>query len=455
MPKALWLPGQALHTLDALQKAFPEKSFRLLAQVAADLQDAADRDGLPTMIADPARRGLSGLVLGKGGSLRITEVYPDSETAGALGDAGQFVEVWNSSARPISLDGWTLGVAIGSNGTTPTLGFPLTGLLPPGGYLVVTDNFDSPSEFSPPGTGSFLSVFGTRGDGVSRFGLQVRSLNLPDANGTIALFDPSGRMADVFCYGDGVEPNGRKSFQRTTPHDQLTQVLEASPFRGPDMAGGIFLEAWKLDRLSDWRAQYPTDLLGYDFRWSDAEIDGKRQQKGSERMKLGVSTADEIDQSIVDVFSAPSPHRLHVVRSSNKDGTEARYALGRLNINTCHRLALLSLDDSVRGRSILDRGALERIEKHRQSRLQAGQVPFRNPSDILPLVVSQLPDGDDRECLRVLYDQISVGSASFEVVAEYVSAAKGIGRRPSVSRQRWVVAYDQEPRRIVDYDPLY
>jgi hypothetical protein len=454
IPKALWTPRSARDTLAALQNAFPDKSFRLLAQIAANLQDLTDGDHLPTLITDPSRPGIGQSVRGMGGSLFITEIYPDSETGAILGDAGQFVELWNGTDQAISLEGWSVGVASGLSATTPTQRIPLAGIVATNGFVILTDNYDSPSELAPSGTGSFVSVFGARADGFNRVAVQNAALDLPDKNGTVVLFDPEGRVADVFSYGDPGTANSRISFQRSNPRRPVLRTSEATPFRRSDDTFAD-INAWTARSLKPMNLNHPVILLALDTRWVDLGSDGLGKLAGSQRIQLGTSGPNDLDQSVLDVFSTPSPERLHTVQNGPAGGGVTRYAAGRLNLNTCHRAALLSLDDTINGQSLLNLQSLERIESHRQNRLAQGQVPFRNATDILPLIFSELPPADRLNHVAVLLDQVAVGSASFEIVAEYVSGSKGVGRRASSSRQRWVVAYDMEFRRVVDYDPLY
>src|SRR5690606_38579169 len=122
------------------------------------------------------------------------------------GDDGQFVEIVNPWNRSFSLVGWTLRTGQGGS-------VSLSSTLPAGGRLLITDNFDTPNPSSPPGHGSVVSLFGVTADGTSRQVVTHSALELPDRNSHVALYNPEGRLVDIFAYESG-SVDGKVSFQR-------------------------------------------------------------------------------------------------------------------------------------------------------------------------------------------------------------------------------------------------
>jgi hypothetical protein len=453
LPRRLFRPEDVTGNFDFLQQAYPDRPVELLAQVAVNLADFYDQDGRPTVLENPDQSGFSRMIIGESGGLRITEVYPDSVTPQALGDKGQFVELWNSTTGTLDLGGWSLGVLRGTDQTTPTVRIPLGGTLPSGGFVVVTDNYDQPDDLALPGTGSFVSVFGVRAEPPQKLAIQNQNLDLADTGGTVVLFDDQGAVRDVFSYGDGVSANGRLSFQRPHPRRLLSRLGEATPFR-PDQSDVRTPEVWLTDRsITPGVLGHPVDLLRIPTQWIHWQGHGSGESRGAEGVVFHrPATRDDLGFSVVDLFYVPSPLRTHLVFDP-ATSTTAAFAAGRLNINTANRAAFFSLDDEVDGVRLLSDKMIDEIVRWRVEQTKSGHLPFRNPTDLIPLL--DLKSADQLPSLAVLLDQVSVGSVSFEITAHYLSSPSGAGRRPSASRQRWVVAYDQEPRRIVEYDPQY
>jgi len=116
--------------------------------------------------------------------LMISELC-DHPTAGAT-----FVELHNSGRSALSISNYTMVVYV--NGSTPQ-SFPLTGILPAGGSLVVAAN-----------ASVFQSVFGDSAD------LVATNMMALDGNEVIALVNPANRITDI--YGVIGEPLASNDF---------------------------------------------------------------------------------------------------------------------------------------------------------------------------------------------------------------------------------------------------
>lgn len=202
------------------------KDDRLLAQFAVNIVDARDMDRRPTVFfpdtgIDP--------VLGLERTPVIMEVYPDSVTPEIRGDDGQYVEIYNPWAESFSLAGWSLRIGASV--------IPLTGTLPPNGYLVVTDDYDNSSDpnaaLDLPGTGSLYDIFGIVSNGFNRRVIENTTMNLPDTPGRyrVDLVAPGGDLADFFTYiipAGGVSTT--QAFQRINPVVRESNLRRATPF---------------------------------------------------------------------------------------------------------------------------------------------------------------------------------------------------------------------------------
>lgn len=243
--------------LETLKAAFPDKDSLLLAQFAANMADFADPDSIPTrMNAADGAANSPDLILGVEQAPLITEVYPDAATLVTAGDEGQFVEISNPWQKALILAGWQLKVAGGAATT-------LNVVLPAGGRLIITDNYDQPAEKSPPETGSFLSIFGARKDDALRKVIVNGAFELPDRDSFVTLEDAAGNLVDVFNYGNTGTMDSRISFQREDPRLRLATAAQATPFL--ETAGGeyqakmsIAAEAWKSGNMG---SISPTDLF--------------------------------------------------------------------------------------------------------------------------------------------------------------------------------------------------
>lgn len=201
------------------------KDDMLLRQFAVNIVDARDSDSVPTILDAP---GDDRVVLGLERTPFITEVYANSRTEDEDGDDGQFVELFNPWPESISLTGWTLRV-----GGTPV---PLHGAVPPGGYLIVTDDYDNANdpnaENELAGTGSFYDIFGRVANGGSNRILEIPSLSITHDRGLwgVDLENADGDLIDRFSYRVLDDLGSVRSFQRDNPAVREVSLRSANPF---------------------------------------------------------------------------------------------------------------------------------------------------------------------------------------------------------------------------------
>jgi hypothetical protein len=469
---------------EALRELFPGHDNRLLLQFAANLADFVDTDNVPTVLTDPNHPQPWNALIGLEKAPFITEVYPDSLSEET--DAGQFVEIANPWNEPINLVNWRLaiggGMSVGSPGSVVTINT----VLPAGGTLVLTDNYETPAINAPPGTGSLVSIFGQRADGVRKKIVESRQVQLPDKNSFVVLADAAGRPVDVFSYTETAGRDTRSSYQRNDPRVRSFAVGESTPFeRAP---AGIYTgtpedEATLRSSVSGANAplQSSVDLL----RISTAYVGLSGAENApalrphpwqisllEKPQQAGEQTVTNLDLRLVDMFLVPqvwpetaaladyTTATLADQRTADddlkttiteRDGTY--YSYGKLNLNTCAKEALYSLDLAVDGRDFMSDDVIERFAAFRDTRLAARQTPFRNPSDLL---IALFPPGSEVNpaVLGKLLDQTTVGSSAFEVVtsnrnlpgeANGKSGSGQSNRSPAKASMQWAVALDRQP----------
>jgi hypothetical protein len=471
----------ASQLLAVLQQAFPEKESRLLMQFTANVCDYADADDLPTIMPDPSHPELWNSIIGNEQVPLITEVYPDATTSGG-GDQGQFVEIYNPWDKSITMSSWQLGVSGGP-------GIVINEILPSKGYLIVTDNYDQPADESAPETGSFLSIFGTRKDASLRKLLANESFELPDRNAYVTLKDSMGNLIDVFSYTGTAAGNGKISYQRNDPRVRTFQTAQATPFEKP--AQGVYtaspeqemamVEGWKTGNQA---LQSPIDLMKVSTSYAGLDGDAGQVMLQPRVWQTPVVVSDQnsetgnLDIGIVDLFYVPQPFAKAVADSqspvSNLDaeqGTNLKsgefsdtptsdgvhYSFGKLNLNTCSRQALFSIDAVVNGQDIITEKLADDFEEFRQKQVNAGAVPFRNPSDFVRQFFPKA-GSDDLDGLGQLLNQVSVGSSSFEVTSETYNVENTSKthksekpRRTVATRMKWLIALDIKPYSLVNF----
>ena len=207
---------------ETLRLHFPNWNALLIRQFAANIVDARDEDHIPTML-----EGENGLpILGIELTPYINEVWPDSVTSAEDGDDGQFLELYNPYDVTIDLTGWIIDTGVGR--TT------LHGAIRPGGFLIVTDDFngtrDAGQDRNRPGYGSFYDIFGLMPNGTTRLLVEDPFFDLPNDAGVVWLYDADGNPIDYFPYSGGRFDGVERSFQRDDPRVRASRLMRPTPF---------------------------------------------------------------------------------------------------------------------------------------------------------------------------------------------------------------------------------
>ncbi|MBX7246918.1 MAG: lamin tail domain-containing protein [Candidatus Sumerlaeaceae bacterium] len=490
LPK-LPMEGITAHSVYlALRQAFPEKDPRLLMQFAANVMDYYNPDGPPTVITDPRHPQPWNALFGVKPTPLITEIYPRAMGVGENSTQGQFVEIYNPWGQPMSLVNWRLAIAA-TNGATG--GVTLNAVLPPGGYLIVTNNYDKPDQKDPAETGSFLSIFGARQDGGQKKVVTDAGFRLPEENSFVALIDNNGGLIDVFSYTDVVGHNTKKSYQRDDPRVRSFEVGEATPFEKP--GSGIYhgtaeaeMAMRKAFQSDSQETSSPVDMLRISTAYAGLRANGERMKlephgwQMPEYLKSVEPKATNFDVSLVDVFTTVKPPKAEgdetsgaatlrtklanlkvgqkIIEDYEKRNSETvttgttYYAYGRLNVNTCAKVAYFSLDGLVDGTDFITASVVDGLENFRQKSEGQKTVPFLNTSDfLLKVFPDKLSDSQFAAAAKLL-DQVTVSSSSFNITAENRADSQpggGNGVRPSLVRMNWMVALDRQPLSLIGF----
>lgn len=482
----------------ALHRAFPEKDPRLLMQFAANLADYIDADDTPTTITDPSHAQVWNMIIGNEQVPLITEVYPDA--AGEQGgDQGQFIELHNPWEKPITLTNWRIALGAPGAGATAaaTGGVLLNTVIPAKGYLIITDNYDQPSQDSPAGAGSFLSIFGARKDDVARKVINDQGFDLPDKNSYVMLLDGTGSLIDVFSYTGTAAGNSKTSYQRNDPRVRAFGTGEATPFAhaGQGLYTGkpedekAMVESWK---SGNGPLASPIDLLKISTSYAGLKSSGEKAILEPHAWQKPLITlkeqedASNLDITLLDMFYVPQifakpeeknelamaaggSHeteegerieygRTNVPVETAEDATSTGlpYSYGKLNLNTCSKPALFAIDARHNEKDLITDELAEKIISYRDKQLAANQTPFLNTSDLVRIFFPDATE-DEYPSIGQLLNQVTVSSSSFEIAAEnHVPEKKGQDkqtgtRRPAASKMKWVVALDHKPYSLINF----
>jgi type II secretory pathway component PulK len=391
--------------LAQMKDHFPESPEGLLVQFTLNVLDARDPDHIPS---SPPNTVEAHPPLGVERTPLINEVWPDSETDAADGDDGQYVEIINPYPDPFDLSGCELRV--GAQRT------PLTGTLPPQGFLIVTDDFDESRDDSPedetPNYGSFVEIFGPTSIGSGRLLVVDPNFDLPDSAGTVELRDRERHLLDWFSYRLPPEQAGRRlSFQRDDPRVRVSELALCSPFEQNRNARPpqTFVDTYAQAIPADKPFATPVDLMFVFAGWDKAE---HAEQRGWNYPVLQSSDGETLDSRLVDIFSVdpleplPSsdeqesvavagdstrgPSQGAAVSESDRaeetprraSVTGCEWEIGRINVNTAPRPALQALPgvSADLAQRILD----WRAQVETTWRDQGGVAsPFRHRGDLL------------------------------------------------------------------------
>ena len=446
------------------REAFPEKEDRLLLQYAVNVADYLDEDNVPSVLIDSAHPEPWNRLIGIERTPVITEVYPDSLTRGT--DGGQFVEIYNPWDEPISVQGWRLVVAGGTDGNWGTAMISLSGNIAPQGYIIVTDNYDQPPEGGEPGTGCFLAIFGRTADGYAKRIVQSAALDLPDKNSYVSLIDAQGNLIDIFSYTDRAKMDSRQSYQRPDPIMRAFVVADATPFalytssETPNIQNELHRinNLWKSRkaneeaRLAD-LLLVPTSYIGLNGQGKKVKFAPHLLQKpvvvrGARMLRpQQVSDPTNLDARVLDLFTATGGS----LGMSSNGGIPHSY--GKLNINTCSDEAFLALDASD-GESVdlMTPELVNIFTQYRQSSYRAGIPPFEKISDFVTEVFGKAPDENETRALSTLLDQICVGSLSFDIQAQTIQGKLSeSGMHLPRVRMHWILGLDFRPCSVIHF----
>lgn len=438
------------------------KEDNLLRQFAVNIVDFRDGNGERTSLPDTTG---AGAVLGLERTPLITEVYANSVTPAQQGNDGQFVEIYNPWPDAISLEGWTLE----AGGRT----FPLQGILPSRGFLIVTDDYDNSADpgFADelPGQGSFYDIFGLVAAGAQRRVLEHPDLMLPHGNGLhqVEMRGRGGALADRFSYRVTDAGDVFNSFQRPAIFVDEAVAARPTPF---SLSG---LDATLDERTAERIRMLPKDGPFVDVLELFNVFAGYANPGGQEGRRWGfpvlatplsrtkaqrdlANDPTRIDARIIDIFTVESLERpgyleiaegraaLHrlpsgrlgegeVTPTRDKSlireaaiGTTARGVRhGMININTAPATVLraIGFDDVQADRIVSARAELEE-EFLRGSRND--WVSWRRLSDALAdeRIWGRIDGEDPRAVLEragPVFRQLSTGSSAFFLEGQAVS----------------------------------
>ena len=434
---------------EALKRCFPNTHDLLLQQIVVNIADFRDPDSIPTVFPGS---DVTYPVIGNELNLRITEIYSDSVTDTRDGDDGQFVEIYNPSPNAIKVDGWQL--------ITDTSTTVLYGTVAPGGFLIVTDDYNEASDSEPEddmaGYGSFYDIFNVVPVGTRKVLLEERFFDIPDDAGVVYLKDKDGNLVDYQVYRNGTYIGVNRSFQRDDIDVRYARLMQPTPFalneREPEDTPRLTLK----ERQSLWNKPFatPADIMFLSSGFYDHVED--RGYSSREPSINETNNREKIDSRIVDLFTiepivkprlttdyikelypASSDEEIEHIRKTMKDSQNTT-VVGRININTASYYALLTLPDMPEdlARRIVDSrysafNSFDRTSSDLSELLSL--TPYKTPSDLLRH--TEIWDDSYTEIERILLfrrwiNHICTNSRSFSVVSESMPI------RPEETRQR-------------------
>ncbi len=343
---------------DRVRAAFPYMPIETVAQFAANVVDYRDADSTPTLLyAESSLEPIFGTEI----TPVISEVYPDSVTEDFRGDDGEYVEIYNPYDTPIPLSGWTLRINSAHR-------VQLHGTLVPGGFLIVTDDYnsrvDAQTEPRQPGSGSFYDVFGVVPNSSNHLMIEDPNLDIPNQSGVIELFDKSGALVDRFRYGGDAAGGLRRSYQRKDPRIRVVQVARCTPYAVPgwsDIQRGRVI-SWHLIQASSVKnAPFQSALELFNIP-AVVATDQSADSLAWRTPQIGTAAGMAFNETIVDLFTVWTDGRARQVRTaalaanagpttlsrtlSSGDSAGAGMAIvecGRINLNTAPAPVLRAL----------------------------------------------------------------------------------------------------------------
>jgi len=353
-------PGQldlnaatAVEIYNRLRMAYPAASAYVLAQYAANIVDYRDDDSVPTAVQ---LEGMTEPILGVEVTPCITEVWAGSSASGRLGDDGEFIEIYNPYDRAISVAGWSLRVGGGQA--------MLRGALVPGGYLIVTNDYNGQNDRTHGshyrGAGSFYGVFGAVPNGRNHLLIEAPTLIIPNGGATVELRDAGGRLMDSFLYGGEAAGGLRRSYQRADPRVRTSHAARCTPYALEDSsAGGSGSALISAAGVKNAPFQSALELLAIGCAFADPQ--GQGTAVVWQTPAIGGGQNGALDEHVVDYFTvwtdgrALEANRQAVADAANSTATVAQASssaagagsvfseCGRINLNTAPAPVLRAL----------------------------------------------------------------------------------------------------------------
>jgi len=284
---------------EQLRKHFPAVPPEASAQFAANIVDFRDADSAPSLVHV---QGTAHPILGMEVTPCITEVWPDSLTDEREGDDGQYVEISNPYDMPLPLDGWSVQV----RGGAPTT---LQGTLPPGGFLIVTDDYNGrndnrggPKKYGR--HGSFYDIFGVVPNPPRRLMVENGGFDLPNEGGEVELRDGSGNLIDLFIYdGRAVGGTLTKSLQRANPRVRQADLARCTPFGLSSQGDAQPIPLATAQSIRNRPFQSSLDLFTIGSAWTSAQGQSQVATNALETPTIGNRRPDAFNERLADLFT--------------------------------------------------------------------------------------------------------------------------------------------------------
>lgn len=339
-----------------LRLAVPAVPAQTIAQYVANIVDYRDGNSVPAVFQ---LEGSTDPILGTEITPCITEVWPDSVTEEQHGDNGEFIEIYNPYDTALALSGWSLRIVGGARAT-------LLGTLVPGGFLIVTDNYNGRNSPQTPdesaGYGSFYRIFGAVPNTRNRLMIEVPTLDIPDRSGMIELRDAAGNLVDYFRYGGDAAGDLRKSYQRADPRLRVTHVARCTPYALSATAGqsSVAGSGNLIPVHSIKNGPFQSALELFSICTTFAGPNESQQAIVWQMPTLSYGRSDTLDERLVDLFTVwtDRPPPAAVGRTATADGVST-FALtvtpspatgpssitecGKINLNTAPAPVLRAL----------------------------------------------------------------------------------------------------------------
>jgi type II secretory pathway component PulK len=435
--------ASAQEILDILLRRFPDKDINLLKQFAVNIVDARDADSIPTQLPG-SQADLPFLGIEK--TPYLNEVWPDSSTDDEEGDDGQYVELYNPYDEPCVVDGWRVEIA----GTSVVL----DGIINPGGFLIVTDDYDNQndpeSENNEKGYGSFYDIFNIVRGGNSKRIVEKRELEIPNDEGVILLRDRDGNLIDQFAYKKGRFSGVKRSFQRVDPRVRCSVWEFCSPFQKnfsymkTESEGLQIAPFITRDRLFE----TPLDLMDLFAGYSNTLVSDKSTKPEQTSVTwtspyISSGLKNTLDIHMVDLFRVDSQSRLNPSEILKTLGTvdeddlyrlkkkqeQTEITIGLININTAPVEVLMGLPG-------FDQNLASHVDQYRnkvqRAALTGGDsstpaVPFKGFSGLADFLLETTTkdsglQGKSRldiiTALKEIWPCVTVQSRSFTIYSE-------------------------------------